>query len=243
MSTASGRAAPQQNAARDRQSCNDERCQHNPTLPFCDDALHRGAGARAGGKGLGRTDDELTVPPPPPLGPPPVPPKNLGLFPYANAMSKCLQASLPENWPAMILRNQYVKMAMAGTQPANVRPAQATIFLQERAMALQAQAYYDQRFGPNPFRGGNNAAGNQAFLTGWLDQCLKDAGLELPLDNSLASAYAAYLGVSLGDEAAQMWASAHGWGEAVPSSDGHTKPVSGPPSLVPPGSQLLPQYR
>lgn len=203
MSTPAGRAAAQQNAARDQQACNDERCKHNPNLPFCGGPPISQT-VPPGEKGIGRPDDASGS------RRPPVPPKSQGPFAYQLQMSKCLESQLPYFFPKMILQSEYVQMARAGTHPEAVDPVQAKIFLQERAMALQAQAYRDERFGANPSGPqGLTAIASQESFAGWLDQCLADAGLALPVDKSIGEAYAAFLGVPDNAPAASAWASGH----------------------------------
>ncbi len=102
---------------------------------------------------------------------------------FDKAMANCLSAKLPYSVPQSV-SPQFLQMAsqMAPAADRNVPFAQLSpisqIFMEETAMALQAQAVHDALYGGNPY----NTQDSTNYMVGWIDRCLVSAGLR-PLTN------------------------------------------------------------
>jgi hypothetical protein len=211
MSTAAGRAAAQQNAGQDQQACNDERCKHNPGLPFCGGPTTTVQVPPPGQKDL---DFRKTGAPPPVMV---IPAGMPDLNVVVNKMNDCLKAKVPY-WEPMKIQSDYMDKARQSASEA-VRSAQpqtlkyqTQVFLVETAMGMQAQALHDQKFGaakpsspaikhdtydPSDRRDYSNPAYAPAYVAGWLQRCLATNGMQS--DDDMRRPYASFLGVDVTD--------------------------------------------
>jgi len=230
MSTAAGRAAAQQNAAQDQQACNDERCKHNPGLPFCGGPTTTVNVPPPGQKNL---DFRKTgVPPPVMVIPPGMP--NLNVI--VKQMNDCLKAKLPY-WEPMSVQSDYMDKARQSASNA-VRSAQpqtlkyqTQVFLVETAMAMQAQALHDQKFGteraspppttwgtydPNDPHDYSNPAYAPSYVAGWLERCLATSGMQSDAD--MRRPYAGFLGVDVTDSRILAFGQGYIYGDVLAPS-------------------------
>jgi hypothetical protein len=151
------------------------------------------------------------------LGPPPPPPPATrpNLLVIIKQMNDCLKAKLPY-WEPANVQSQYMDMARQGASaavrstPPQMLDYQTQVFVVETAMAMQAQAVHDQKFGrprasapptfqntfdPADVRDYSNPAYAPSYVAGWLERCLVTAGMQ-PTDNMLRP-YANFLGVDV----------------------------------------------
>ena len=113
--------------------------------------------------------------------------------------------------------------------PFNELASDWQIYLEESAIAAQAQAAHDSKFGPGQFV----PTDAQDYLVGWLDHCLLNAGLEQNYkNNSLEdprTQYAIFLGISTLDHRIESFS--YGYSEEMlpplplmPPQAGNTNP-------------------
>jgi hypothetical protein len=164
-----------------------------------------------GPKGLNRVE----APPPPPVTAK-TPGPNIPAI--VKAMSTCLSAKLPYMGPQTV-QPANLQKALASA-PASARatpfaslPAESQIILEETAMAIQAQAVHDQKYGPTKY----NTANAQNYMVGWLDHCLFTAGLQQDYSNNSPedprTVYSDFLDTSISDVRVQSFSK--GYGEDV----------------------------
>lgn len=230
VSTAAGRAAAQQNAAQDQQVCNDERCKHNPTLPFCGGPTTTVNVPPPGGKDL--EFRKPGVPPPEPtVMKIPVGMPNLNVV--IDKMNDCLKAKVPY-WVPMQIQSDYMDRARQNASRAvrSARPEtlkyQTQVFLVETAMGMQAQALHDQKFGaakpsspaiqhgtydPNWTADYSNPAYAPAYVAGWLQRCLATNGMQTDAD--MRGPYANFLGVGVNDGRIFAFGSGYIYGDVL----------------------------
>ncbi len=159
-----------------------------------------------GGKGLQRTPvsgGPATPTPAPAPANPTTPPPNMAAI--DKAMSDCLSAHvsfpIPQTvQPADMELALYSAPPAVKSTPFAQLSSQSQIFLEETAMALQAEAAYADRYPRNNY----SSAQGQDYLVGWLDRCLWQANLEShPINNSPLdprTQYAKFLGVPVTDD-------------------------------------------
>ena len=131
------------------------------------------------------------------------------------AMSTCLSAKLSYMGPQSV-QPANLQKALASA-PASVRsmpfaslPAESQIILEETAMALQAQAVHDQKYGPTTY----NTANAQNYMVGWLDHCLFTAGLQQDYSNNSPNdprlVYSDFFDTSITDVRVQSFSKGYG---------------------------------
>jgi hypothetical protein len=109
-------------------------------------------------------------------------------------------------WVPANVQSQYMQMARYGASravraaPPETLPYQTQVFILETAMALQAQALHDSKYGPGKFDPSDpNEAVNPAYapynLAGWLERCLAKKGLQ-PGDD-MRRPYAKFMGINV----------------------------------------------
>jgi hypothetical protein len=138
------------------------------------------------------------------------------------AMSACLSRKFP--WlQGITVQPAFLEKARASVLPGlRTTPAETQIMLEETAMALQAQAVHDAKYGSNEYK----PADARDYMVGWLDHCLLNAGLQQDATNNSPddprAVYAKFLGVPIGDRQIDFFA------------EGYQQDVLAPLPLMPP---------
>ena len=201
-------------AAQTKQACDEYRCKHNPQLPVCTTIVEQ---PPTGPKSLNREPE-----PDQPAQSQSTPPASPNLLAIQKAMNTCLSARVPY-WVATKIQSQYMQKARDAASasvrstPPETLPYQTQVFLVETAMALQAQALHDSKYGqveydPTYPHDTSNPAYAPYYLAGWLDSCVRRAGLE-PLKDP-RPAYAQFTGLPVNDPRRFAYSSGYTYGTA-----------------------------
>jgi hypothetical protein len=126
-----------------------------------------------------------------------IPPVDLAAL--DKAMVTCLKAKVSFTFPSApqpVYRQKAQALGPASIQstPFGLLSNEDQVFVEATAMALQAQALHDQKYGSNEYP----ATDAMNFMTGYLVNCASQAGVEKSLTGNPFSTWANYVGLPSG---------------------------------------------